>query len=82
MLEGLKPQEKSVKSRHCKVVRIAEKLDDSDRAIYVEAIGDDETWPALALEQALKLRGIFVSNDTILAHRRGVCCCGATRLEQ
>jgi hypothetical protein len=82
MLEGLKPQDSPGTLRHCKIVRIGEKLDDSDRTIYLDAVSDDEKWPALALERALRTRGISVSNDTILAHRRGVCCCGATRSEQ
>ena len=82
MLEGLKAQKVSRNTRPCKIMQIAEGLDEADRLIYVEAIEDTENWTAFALEQALKSRGIWVSNDTIQNHRRGVCPCGAARSEQ
>ena len=59
----------------CKVGRIFLMLDETDREIYRQAIEDDVTWSAIRLETELRSRGIMVSNDTILQHRRGVCAC-------
>ena len=59
----------------CKVGRIYLTLDEADRAIYRQAIDDDVTWSAIRLETELRSRGIRVSNDTILQHRRGACQC-------
>ena len=82
MLEGLKAQTTARVGKPCKIIQIAEGLDDSDRAIYLDAIADEANWTAFGLEMALKSRGIWVSNDTIQNHRRGVCPCGAARFEQ
>lgn len=71
MLANFEPSPK-----RCKVHRLWESLDDSDKPIYKAAINDPEKWPALALERELRKRGLTVSNDSILAHRRGMCLCG------
>jgi len=72
MLLDLKPLQPE---KGCKVARIAQQLDEADRQIYLDAIGDTETWSAYALEIALKQRGISVSNDMLMLHRKGACRC-------
>ena len=59
----------------CKVARMGESLEGDDQRIFWNAVGDAESWPAIRLERELKTRGLRVSNDTILAHRAGICCC-------
>lgn len=59
----------------CKVVRTADQLNDDDRATFLAAINDPETWTAYSLDIELRRRGIVCTNDTIMAHRRGVCKC-------
>jgi hypothetical protein len=66
---------KPVTVEGCKVSRIANQLDATDRAVFLEAIRDAATWSSYRLELELKARGIRVSNDTIMTHRRGVCSC-------
>ncbi len=66
---------KPVTAEGCKVVRIANQLDATDRAVFLQAIDDSATWSSYRLELELKARGIRVSNDTIMMHRRGVCSC-------
>jgi len=59
----------------CKVVRTAARLKPKDRGIFLDAIADEETWSAYALDIELRKRGIVCSNDTIMMHRRGACKC-------
>jgi hypothetical protein len=73
MLLNLKPS--NFQGEGCKVTRTAQKLDDEDRKIFLDAINDSETWSAHALDIELRKRGIVCTNDTIMAHRRGVCRC-------
>ena len=67
---------KGLSKTKCKVMRMADSLDDGDRRIFLNAVADSETWAAIRLERELKARGLRISNDTILAHRAGICCCG------
>lgn len=59
----------------CKVMKMAESLGGRDEQILLNAVADSESWPAIRLEKELKARGLRISNDTILAHRSGICCC-------
>lgn len=59
----------------CKVARMGESLGGDDQRIFWNAVSDAEAWPATRLERELRLRGLRISNDTILAHRSGICCC-------
>jgi hypothetical protein len=59
----------------CKVSRTAQRLDDEDRKIFLDAIADEQNWSAYALDIELRKRGIVCTNDTIMMHRRGVCRC-------
>jgi hypothetical protein len=59
----------------CKVIRTAQQLDDEDRKIFLDAIADEDSWSAYALDIELRKRGIVCTNDTIMMHRRGVCRC-------
>jgi hypothetical protein len=69
---NLKP---SLVEEGCKVLRTAQHLDDEDRKIFLDAVADEETWSAYALDIELRKRGIVCTNDTIMMHRRGVCRC-------
>ena len=60
---------------HCKVIRIANRLDDEDRKVFLDAVADVETWSAYKLDIELRKRGILCSNDTIIMHRKGACKC-------
>jgi hypothetical protein len=70
---NLKPA--TFNDNQCKVMRTAAKLDDEDRKTFLDAIADSETWTATALDRELRTRGIVCTNDTIMAHRRGLCRC-------
>jgi hypothetical protein len=59
----------------CKVMRTAQQLDDEDRKVFLDAIGDEDNWSAYALDIELRKRGIVCTNDTIMMHRRKVCKC-------
>lgn len=61
--------------RFCKVVKIWETLDDSDKEIYAEAINDWKTWPASTLARELRKRGLVISDNVILRHRDEMCAC-------
>jgi hypothetical protein len=72
MLLNLRP---SKADEGCKVFRTAARLKPKDRKIFLDAIADEETWSAYALDIELRKRGIVCTNDTIMAHRRKVCRC-------
>lgn len=74
MLENLIPAPK-----RCKVTKIWETLEPADQQILSKALADEEHWSAVALERALKSKGLSVSNDTILAHRHRICQCEEVR---
>ena len=60
---------------YCKVMRTAQHLDNEDRKVFLDAVADEETWSAHALDIELRKRGILCSNDTIMMHRKGACKC-------
>ena len=72
MLEGLeKPQNKLFS---CKVQEIAEELEAKDKGIFLTAC-DNPDWGAKTLSRELKIRGVVISDTTILRHRRRDCNC-------
>ncbi len=73
MILNVKPA--TSRDSHCKVMRTAQQLDDEDRKVFLDAIVDEDTWSAYALDIELRKRGIVCTNDTIMMHRRGVCRC-------
>ena len=72
MLEDLKPQGYSPP---CKVRELAEKLEEKDAKILMEAVEDVETWGASGLKNALNKRGLQISDKPIQRHRDGRCDC-------
>lgn len=75
MLEDLKPVSKV---RTCKVRTLSEELSETDRAIFLDAVNDADTWSINALVVALRDRGLVITRDSIDRHRRGVCSCSRT----
>jgi hypothetical protein len=73
LLDGLEPQ-KTV--RPCRVRSILAQLDDKDVDILDSALKSPELWPAKTLSNALKQRGLVVSDGAISGHRKGSCSCG------
>jgi hypothetical protein len=73
MLEGMKPPVRE--TAFCKVQFTAEQLSEADRQILLSA-ADDTDWTGKALSRALKERGIFISDTTLLRHRQRHCQCG------
>lgn len=73
MLEGLTPPKP--KSVYCKVDQIAAELADSDKKIFLDAIGNVEVWSSNSLSTELRKRGISVADTTITKHRTKTCAC-------
>ena len=73
MLEGLTPPTRTHGS--CKVGTVAERLEDNDRKILLDAVMDKEKWPVKTLAKALSDRGIQISDSPIYAHRAKTCMC-------
>lgn len=73
MLEGLEP----VRNRNysCKVELLREELEPSDYEILLTAIADPDKWGAKTLQNALRLRGVYLADTTIGKHRRKLCAC-------
>jgi hypothetical protein len=71
MLEGLKPP---TQLRSCKVGSIATTLNDSDRAILLDAVMNPE-WPIKGLSRALQERGVILSDSPLTNHRKKTCAC-------
>lgn len=72
MLEGMKPP---VRVRTCAVRTLMENLEEKDVIILTAAIGDLTNWPAKTLSKALQQRDILLGDNSITAHRRGLCSC-------
>jgi hypothetical protein len=73
MLEDLKPP--SRQRGTCKVGIIADRLDDHNRKILLEAVLDAENWPVKTLAKALSDRGLQISDSPIYNHRAKTCVC-------
>lgn len=71
MLEGLTPPQRITP---CKVRTVKAQIDESDVEL-LEAYIQSPDWSTPALSSALKDRGISLSPNTILKHRKGTCSC-------
>ena len=72
MLEDLKPRRNRYR---CNVVELGNSLDETDAKIFWDAISDSENWTAHGLHQALKERGLRLSDKAIKKHRWNECGC-------
>jgi hypothetical protein len=72
LLDDLTPH---VKRYSCKVATIANELEPEDRAIFLAAIQDRNTWSNRSLSNALRNRGITLVDTSISKHRDGLCSC-------
>lgn len=73
LLDGLEPQKKS---RPCRVRSVMAELDVKDAAVLSTAIQSPDLWPARTLSNALKQRGVLLSDSAVTHHRSGGCSCG------
>jgi hypothetical protein len=73
MLDGLEPPKRVFS---CRVRSVLETLDDKDKKIFEVAIQSFDLWPARTLSNALKQRGLVLSDGAIAQHRKGSCSCG------
>jgi hypothetical protein len=55
---------------------VLETLDAKDKKIFEVAIQSFDLWPARTLSNALKQRGLVLSDGAIAQHRKGSCSCG------
>ena len=73
MLDGLEPPKRVF---NCRVRSVSETLDAKDKKILESAVASVDVWPAKTLSNALKQRGLLVSDSAIAQHRKGSCSCG------
>jgi len=73
MLEGLTPPQN--KAVYCKVKETLASLEDSDKKILEEALADTDRWKHKTLSNALRAKGLSLSDTTISKHRLRVCAC-------
>lgn len=59
----------------CKIATVLSELQAADKAVLIEALADENKWPAKTLSNALKPRGIQLVDSTISRHRQGHCSC-------
>jgi hypothetical protein len=71
MLENLTPP---VRAYTCKVAKVADGLEEKDRAILIAAV-DNPEWNFKTLSNELSKRGIVIVDNTIARHRRRQCGC-------
>lgn len=73
LLDGLEPTKKA---RPCRVRTVLGELDKKDAAILATALLSVDLWPSKTLSNALKQRGVLLSDNAITHHRSGSCSCG------
>jgi hypothetical protein len=73
MLDGLEPPQRVF---NCRVRSVFETLEAKDKKILESAITSADVWPAKTLSNALKQRGLVLSDGAIAQHRKGSCSCG------
>jgi hypothetical protein len=73
LLDGLEPHKKT---RPCRVRTVLAELDKKDAEILLTALKSPDLWPAKSLSNALKIRGILLSDNGVSNHRKGACSCG------
>ena len=74
MFEDLTPPSRR---QICKLAKLAETLDETDRLILWAAVGDLQTWGTKTLATSLTQRGFVVSPTPIHSHRTKACGCFA-----
>jgi len=62
------------KKPKCKVGRIRDGLESSDRKILDDALANPD-WSSFQLARELTRRGLSVSRETLVQHRQGSCNC-------
>lgn len=72
MLEDLTPPSRTVR---CKMGRIIDSLDDSDKSILEKALADTNVWSAKALARELTNRGLSITEGPLGLHRVKSCGC-------
>ena len=72
MLEDLAPP---VRVMPCAVRTLRDSLDEADRVILMKAMADIDQWPNRTLAEALRQRGVSISEKPIRKHRMGLCSC-------
>jgi len=72
MLENLKPKQRIYP---CRVRSLLTELPEDDAKIFSNALNDSTLWAAWGLHQALKKRGITVTDKAIKRHRDNDCSC-------
>lgn len=72
MLEDLQPLSDK---RSCRVRTLTTELNEKDAQILLDAVADDIKWSVNGLSAALASRGISLSKDAIIKHRRQRCSC-------
>jgi hypothetical protein len=73
LLDGLEPHKKA---RNCRIRAVLVTLEKKDVEILQNALNQPEIWTAKGLSNALKVRGLLVSDNVISNHRKGACSCG------
>ena len=73
LLDGLEPY---VKARPCRIRSLLTELEKKDAEILLTALNSPDLWPAKTLSNALKIRGLLISDNAISQHRKGACSCG------
>ena len=66
--------DKKNKTDFCPIIRIAQKLDETDKEIFMEAINDKE-FAAYSLVLQLRNNGIKIAKDSVYNHRNQICKC-------
>jgi hypothetical protein len=73
LLDGLEPHKKA---RPCRVRSLLAELEKKDADILASALQSPDLWPAKTLSNALKQRGVLLSDSAITHHRSKACSCG------
>lgn len=72
MLEDLTPPTRVVR---CKMGRIIDSLDDSDKDILDKALSDTVVWSSKSLARELTNRGLAITEGPLGLHRTKSCGC-------
>lgn len=59
----------------CKVRTLMATMSKEDAQVLLDAVNNNNIWPARTLQNALEARGVILSDLTIGRHRRGTCSC-------
>lgn len=73
LLDDLEPH---IKERPCRVRTVLGSLEKDDADILRQALRSPDVWAAKGLSNALKVRGLLLSDNAIAGHRKGACSCG------